>query len=92
MANIASDKTFEFVLNGRSVSAGPSIHTTLLDVLRDHGFNASPTWIAAGRAVPHHVLPETGWVSCWMGGPDDAASVIDLFRLQYERYSSKKST
>jgi hypothetical protein len=48
--------------------------------------------IADGRAQPHHVLPNTGWVSCWMGGPDDAASVIDLFRLQYERYSSKKST
>jgi hypothetical protein len=44
--------------------------------------------IAAGRAKPHHVLPETGWVSCWMSGPDDAAGVIELFRLQYERYSA----
>ena len=42
--------------------------------------------IAAGRAQPHHVLPETGWVSCWMSGPDDAAGVIELFRLQYDRY------
>src|ERR1700704_7180835 len=45
--------------------------------------------IAAGRAQPHHVLPDTGWVSCWMAGPEDAAGVIDLFRLQYERYSAK---
>src|SRR5215475_1061285 len=29
--------------------------------------------IGAGRAEPHHVLPGTGWVSCWMNGPDDAA-------------------
>lgn len=43
--------------------------------------------IADGRAQPHHVLPETGWVSCWMDGPDDAACVIELFRMQYERYS-----
>jgi len=37
--------------------------------------------------VPHHVLPETGWVSLWMSGADDAASVIELFRMQYDRYS-----
>jgi len=43
--------------------------------------------IAAGRAQPHHVLPDTGWVSCRMDGPDDAAGVIDLFRLQYDRYT-----
>jgi hypothetical protein len=45
--------------------------------------------IAAGRAQPHHVLPNTGWVSVWMDGPDDAARVIELFRLQYDRYSAK---
>jgi len=42
--------------------------------------------IAAGRAQPHHVLPETGWVSCWMDGPEDAPGVIELFRMQYDRY------
>lgn len=48
--------------------------------------------IAAGRAEPHHVLPETGWVSCWMKRPQDAASVIDLFRVQYERYEAAKKS
>ena len=43
--------------------------------------------IAAGRAKPHHVLPDTGWVSVWMSGTEDAAGVIELFRIQYERYS-----
>ena len=47
--------------------------------------------IAAGRAQPHHVLPETGWVSCWMSGPDAAAAVIELFRLQYDRYAAAAS-
>lgn len=42
--------------------------------------------IADRRAQPHHVLPQTGWVSCWMSSPDDASGVIELFRLQYERY------
>ena len=43
--------------------------------------------IAAGRAERHHVLPDTGWVSVWMAAPADAAAVIELFRMQYDRYS-----
>jgi len=43
--------------------------------------------IASGRAERHHVLPDTGWVSCWMTGPEDAEGVIELFRIQYDRYS-----
>lgn len=44
--------------------------------------------IAAGRAQPHHVLPDTGWVSCWISRPEDVDGVIELFRLQYERYAA----
>lgn len=47
--------------------------------------------IAAGRAEKHHVLPDTGWVSVWMHCPDDAAGVIELLPLQYERYTSRAS-
>jgi hypothetical protein len=43
--------------------------------------------IASGRAQPHHILPETGWISVWMEGPKDAADVIEIFRMQYERYA-----
>ena len=45
--------------------------------------------VASGRAQPHHILPDTGWVSVWMDGPDDAARAIELFRLQYDRYTAK---
>jgi luciferase-like monooxygenase len=45
--------------------------------------------IADGRAEPHHVLPNTGWVSVWIHGPDDAARVIELFKIQYDRYAAK---
>lgn len=41
--------------------------------------------VAAGRAEPHHVLPESGWISCHIRGADDVARVIELFRLNYER-------
>jgi len=44
--------------------------------------------VAAGRAQLHHVLPETGWVSCWMTTTEDIDGVIELFRQQYDRYAT----
>ena len=41
--------------------------------------------VAAGRAEPHDVLPESGWISYHIRNADDVARVIDLFRLNYER-------
>ncbi len=41
--------------------------------------------IAAGRARPHHVLPDTGWVTVPIKDPDEVGGVIELFRLSYER-------
>ena len=41
--------------------------------------------VAAGRAEPHHILPESGWVSIWIRRDADADTVIELFRLNYER-------
>ena len=41
--------------------------------------------VESGRALPHHVLPESGWVSVRIAGPDDVPNVVDLFRLSYER-------
>src|ERR1700722_979009 len=40
--------------------------------------------IAAGRAEPHHILPESGWVSVRIRGVEDVAAIIELFRLNYE--------
>lgn len=42
--------------------------------------------IAAGRAELHHVLPDTGWVSRWITSGDEADDVIELFRINYDRY------
>jgi Family of unknown function (DUF5519) len=40
--------------------------------------------VAGGKAEPHHVLPQTGWVSYYPRGPEDAPDVVELFRLNYE--------
>jgi hypothetical protein len=47
--------------------------------------------VTAGKAEPHHILPETGWVSVRIRRPEDVATVIDLFRLNYERGWLEKS-
>jgi Family of unknown function (DUF5519) len=41
--------------------------------------------VETGRAQPHHVLPETGWVSRQIRSDEDVDEVIELFRLSYER-------
>jgi hypothetical protein len=41
--------------------------------------------IAAGRARPHHVLPDSGWVTVPMRTEPESANVIELFRESYER-------
>jgi Family of unknown function (DUF5519) len=41
--------------------------------------------IDAGRARPHHVLPDSGWVTVPIGGEEGADRVIELFRMAYER-------
>jgi hypothetical protein len=43
--------------------------------------------VAAGRASLHHVLPQTGWVSYYIRGPESIPGLIELFRLNYERYN-----
>ena len=41
--------------------------------------------IAAGRALNHHVLPQTGWISRHIRTDADVEDVIALFRMSYER-------
>jgi hypothetical protein len=51
--------------------------------------------IAAGRAEPHHVLPNSGWISFYLNGPDDIERAIALLRQSFElaaKQSSHKHT
>jgi Luciferase len=44
--------------------------------------------VASGRASPHHILPQTGWVTFYIRGQDDLPALIELFRLSYERFAT----
>ena len=41
--------------------------------------------VASGKAAPHYLHPETGWVSFYITGEQDVPAIVDLFRLNYER-------
>jgi Family of unknown function (DUF5519) len=47
--------------------------------------------IAEGRAEPHHVLPESGWVSRWIESESEVDEVIALFRLNYDRIAARRA-
>jgi predicted DNA-binding protein (MmcQ/YjbR family) len=41
--------------------------------------------VAAHRAMPHHHLPQSGWVSVPIRAETDVEEIVSLFRLSYER-------
>jgi hypothetical protein len=40
--------------------------------------------VAAGEASPHHILPDTGWVSFYLKEEGDIKRAIDLLKRSYE--------
>lgn len=40
--------------------------------------------VAAGEASPHHILPDTGWVSFYLEEEEDVEKAIALLRRSYE--------
>ena len=72
----------EFRLNKREMG---HIHG---DHLVDLPFtlNTRNELVNSGRASPHHVLPQSGWVSYWINkGEEDVPAVVELFRMRYEQ-------
>lgn len=47
--------------------------------------------IATGQARPHHVLPESGWVTVPIDETDSVEHAIGLFRLSYDRARRARS-
>jgi len=48
--------------------------------------------VNSGLVKPHHVLPQSGWVTYWFhnsGEKEDIATVIELFKLRYELLKPK---
>ena len=46
--------------------------------------------MAAGRAEPHHILPESGWVSFYLRQAADIERAMDLLRLSFDLVVQQK--
>jgi predicted DNA-binding protein (MmcQ/YjbR family) len=40
--------------------------------------------VANGQVSPHHLLPETGWVSLYLRQPEDVNTAIELLQRSYQ--------
>lgn len=48
--------------------------------------------VNSGRVLPHHILPQSGWVSCWIKGEEDIPVVIELFKMRYDYLKPKTNS
>jgi hypothetical protein len=51
----------------------------LLDLFVGKSFRAEE--VRRGRAFPHHVFPDSGWISFWLKSSDDIALAVELFEI-----------
>lgn len=54
--------------------------------------NVRSQLVAEGKALAHHVLPDSGWVTVPIKNEVDIISLIGLFRMQHERLSAPTSS
>ncbi len=45
--------------------------------------------VATGRAEPHHVLPDSGWVSIYLRQASDVERAVELLHLSFEIASQR---
>jgi len=71
----------EFTVNGKEIGHAHGdylVDLPLPKAARDEA-------LAAGMAVPHHVLPASNWVSVYLRTEADGENAFALLRLNYDR-------
>jgi hypothetical protein len=48
--------------------------------------------IAAGRAEPHHIYPESGWVSVYLRSEADVLNAVEILRTKYDYMNNVRSS
>ena len=51
----------------------------LLDLFVGKSFRTEQ--VRRGRALPHHVFPDSGWISFWLKSPADISQALELFEI-----------
>ena len=77
----------EFRVNGREMG---HMHGGRFAVLRFPMIIRNEL-IKERKPLPHHVLPKSGWVTFLIKEEADISSLINLFRIQFERLSGSRN-
>ncbi len=77
----------EFQLNGKEI--GHLHGNRLFDLLllkseRDR-------WIEEGKASPHHMFPDSNWVSLYINSDRDVAYAVEIARFKYDRLKERQN-
>ena len=62
----------------------------LLDLFVGKSFRTEQ--VRRGRALPHHVFPDSGWISFWLKSPADIAQALELFEIASMYRTSRQLT
>ncbi|WP_026734516.1 luciferase domain-containing protein [Fischerella sp. PCC 9605] len=76
----------EFQVNGREIG---HLHG---DYQADIPFTAKirKELIESGKASPHHIYPNSGWISYYIHGAEDIPLLLELLRMNYERLAKRR--
>ena len=72
---------FNLQLNEQTIEIGHVHHGSMLDIL--FSSKIRDILLAEGKTDPHHLYPETGWVSYYLRSEADVAGASWLLRLSY---------
>ena len=57
--------------------------------------------VNSGRVSPHHVVPQSGWISYWINNnnkgkedkeQEEVSAVVELFKMRYEQLKSRSQS
>lgn len=46
--------------------------------------------VESGQASPHHLYPNSGWISFYIRSTDDVPNAIALLRMNYDRLATRR--
>ncbi len=77
----------EFLFIGKEIGHLHGDH--LVDLLMPKSFRDQ--LIVSGRAQPHHMYPDSGWVSVYLTSNGDVTNAIELLRFKYDYLVAKRN-
>src|SRR5690348_2445706 len=76
----------EFVYKGKEIGHLHGDH--LVDLLLPRSLRDQ--LVGTGRARPHHIYPDSGWISVYLTSNEDVSKAIEILRLKYDHLVQKE--